>query len=441
MIRRYQHVRIDAVHYCELEIELSSKRKKGAFVDHHGKSIDVTQMRLLLFMRTVRESPQLGNKVLSLRMPYMTREASKTDLARTISVLPNLRYVDLPVGFFSDDVSSFPLKQELMARCPDIRRMAYTHGSEASFARIPRTGVWPNLEILELSDLRVEESTLRLVLFSLQSLRSLKLDRMHWIGDSLFTPSQSLPPFPPLQRLALFETPNITASGLARYISAPRTGDVLTELVLSRTGVHPASLYQFLPQASRLQHFTIEAQVDRSFPPENIPPLASKSIKTMHYEITSSNTSPGVQPASSSYYSYLITSLLSNCLPALRSLYVLDASFPDALLFTPPPLQPFANGYSNSRPVAQGLQQPLDLYSKSIDELEWNFTQFDATAFGRRRCSVTRPASFHEAQLGSRWGGESRESILVGNGFGGYLAVPVDEGRPKSSSGRIDLFR
>lgn len=411
-------------------------------MDRHGKPIDVTQMRLLLFMRTVRESPQLGNKVLSLRMPYMTREASKTDLARTISVLPNLRYVDLPVGFFSDDISSFPLKQELMARCPDIRRMSYTHGSEGSFARIPNTGVWPKLEILELTDLRVEESTLRLVVFSLQSLRSLKLDRMDSIGDSLFTPSQSLPPFPPLQRLALHETPNITANGLARYISIPRTADLLTELVLSNTGVHPAYLYQFIPQATRLRHFTIEAQVDRSFPPENIPPLTSKSIKTMHYEITSPNNPPGVQPASSSYYSYLVTSLLSNCLPTVRKLYVLDANFPDALLFTPPPLRPFADGNNNnSWNLAQGLQQPLDLYSKGMDELEWSFTQFDATAFGRRRCSVTRPASFHEAQLGSRWGGESRESILVGNGFGGYLAVPVNEGRPKSSSGRIDLFR
>jgi hypothetical protein len=33
------------------------------------------------------------------------------------------------------------------------------------------------------------------------------------------------------------------------------------------------------------------------------------------------------------------------------------------------------------------------------------------------------------------WGGEVRRSVAVGNGFGGFLAVPVDEERPRSSSG------
>ncbi|KAK2798418.1 hypothetical protein FQN49_008973, partial [Arthroderma sp. PD_2] len=119
----YQNIRIDAVHYCELEIQLAAKRKKNSFLNHNAEPLDAPRTRLLLLMRTVRDSRALGCMVKSLRMPYMTREASKSELARTISVLPNLRYVDLPAGFFSDDASSQTLKHELLARCPDIRRM------------------------------------------------------------------------------------------------------------------------------------------------------------------------------------------------------------------------------------------------------------------------------------------------------------------------------
>lgn len=45
--------------------------------------------------------------------------------------------------------------------------------------------------------------------------------------------------------------------------------------------------------------------------------------------------------------------------------------------------------------------------------------------------------SLHEAQLSASWGGENRKSVVVGNGFGGFLAVPVDEGRPGSSGGGL----
>lgn len=122
---RYSHVRIDPVHYCELEVELAAKRKRRSFFDRNGDPIDAPQVRLNLLMNTVRQDPDLGDMVLSLRMPYMTREANKAEIARTVSVLPNLRYVDLPTGIFHDDQSCHALKQELMARCPDLRRMSY----------------------------------------------------------------------------------------------------------------------------------------------------------------------------------------------------------------------------------------------------------------------------------------------------------------------------
>ena len=65
-----------------------------------------------------------------LKLPYMTRETVKGDLARTVAALSNLRYVDLPDGFFTGDPSCLPLRQELQARCPDIRKMSYHSGLE-----------------------------------------------------------------------------------------------------------------------------------------------------------------------------------------------------------------------------------------------------------------------------------------------------------------------
>ncbi|RLL97594.1 hypothetical protein CFD26_105157 [Aspergillus turcosus] len=145
----------------------------------------------------------------------------------------------------------------------------------------------------------------------------------------------------------------------------------------------------------------------------------------LHYEITSSSTSYGLPPVAASYYTYLISSLMSNCLPALRDLYVRDASFPEVLLLAPPP-RLFGGGENGPQVPAGGLSQPLNVYSKGLDELEWNFTPYEPSQTHSRRDS-TRPVSFHDAQLSRSWGGDARKSVLVGNGFGGFLAVPVEE--------------
>ncbi|PGH20124.1 hypothetical protein AJ80_03692 [Polytolypa hystricis UAMH7299] len=439
----YQHVRIDAVHYCELEIKLSAMRKKNSFIAHNIEPQDPPRGRLILFMRTVREAQHLANLVLSLRMPYMAREACKVELARTVSVLPNLRYVDLPTGFFSDDASSFTLKQELVARCPEIRRMKYTRGAERSFAMIPRARTWMNLEVLELVKLDVEPNILLLALNSFPRLKDLKLEQLQWLEDPVFKPLPSLPQFPPIQRLTLQDIPKITARGLATYLSFPQNRDALKHLKLNNTGVRAETLHEILTRAPHLSSLSIQQDVTRPFPMEDIPPLASRSLILLHYEITSESGRYGIQPVSASYYSYLMSSLLSGSLPALVDLYVRDAHFPDTLLLAPPPRFGNTNGTSRT----QGLNQSLSVYSKGLDELEWNFTSYEPFAPAGRRGSVTRPVSFHGAQLSPAWGGEARKSVLVGNGFGGFLAVPADEERPKSSSGwrnstaKKDLWR
>ncbi|PYI01136.1 hypothetical protein BO78DRAFT_464866 [Aspergillus sclerotiicarbonarius CBS 121057] len=441
----YSHVRIDAVHYCELEVQLAAKRKRRSFFDRNGEAIDAPQVRLRLFMQTIRDSRDLGTLVLSLRMPYMTREASKAEIARTISVTPNLRYVDLPSGIYSDDASCLALKQEIIGRCPDLRRMTYRHGAEGSFSQLPESRLWMNLEVLELSRLHVEPRVLRLGLASFPNLREVTLDDLPWLDDSTFAPSDTLPPFPAVQRLILRDTPNVTASGLAGILSLPRNRKALQSLTLSTTGVLPATLHQILSAAPQLQGLLVIQDLTRSFPTDRVPPLSSRSLKLLHYEITSPAGSCGLAPVAASYYTYLIASLMSNNLPALRDLYVRDASFPETLLLAPPP-RLFGGGETGPQFFSGGISQPLNVYSKGLDELEWNFTPYEPPSTRGRRDSTTRPVSFHDAQLSRSWGGDARKSVLVGNGFGGFLAVPVDDGRPKSSGGwrrdsRQDLWR
>ncbi|CAG8287692.1 unnamed protein product [Penicillium salamii] len=429
----YTNVRIDPVHYCELEIELAAKRKRRSFFDRNGDPIDAPQVRLELFMRVVRESQGLANMVLSLRMPYMTREANKANIARTISVLPNLRFVDLPVGLYSDESSCLALKQELMARCPEIRRMSYRRGAEGSFSRLPGSQLWMNLEVLELSGTQMEPNTLRAGLAAFPHLRELTLEDLGWLDDSAFAVNLPLPPFPAVQSLTLRDAPNVTASGLAAILSSPSNKAALESLTLSSTGVIPSRLHHILSAAPRLQNLSIIQEVSRSFPMEQVPPLASQSLTLLHYELTSETDNHGMPPVVASYYQYLISSLMARTLPALRDLYVRDSQFPDTLLLMPPP-RLFGGGESGPRTTG-GLAQPLNVYSKGLDELEWNFTPYDPSPVSGRRDSRTRPVSFHEAQLSRSWGGDARKSVLVGNGFGGFLAVPAEEERPKSSQG------
>ncbi|KAH8430765.1 F-box domain protein [Aspergillus melleus] len=443
----YAHVRIDPVHYCELELELAAKRKRRSFFDRNADPIDAPQVRLSLFMQSVRQSQGLGNLVLSLRMPYMTREATKAEIARTISVLPNLRYVDLPAGIFSDDPSCLALKQELMARCPDIRRMAYRHGAEGSFAQLSGTHLWGNLEILELQRLHVEPNILRFGLGTFPRLRDLTLDDLSWLDDACFAPSQVLPPFPAVERLTIRDCPGVTADGIVAYLSIPAHRKALRYLTLSNTGVAPSTLHQILSAAPHLLVLSVIQNVSRSFPAEQIPPMASRTLDTMHYEVTSEAGQYGMPPMASSYYTYLVSSLISNALPALRELYVRDSHFPETLLLAPPP-RLFGGGDAGPQMGTGGvLTQPLNVYSKGLDELEWNFTPYEPPATRGRRDSTTRPVSLHDAQLSRAWGGDARRSVLVGNGFGGFLAVPADEERPKSSGGwskrdsRQDLWR
>jgi hypothetical protein len=385
----------------------------------------------------------------------MTREGSKAELARTVAVLPNLRYVDVPEGFYSDDAASTALKQELQVSCPEIRRMKYNAGSERSLMQVSPQRRWQNLEILELCGLRLETEHLLRALGSFSSLQDLKLVDLAWLDDSVFGPSsQSLPLFPPIRRLTLQNTRQVHAGGLATYLSQAQNREALTQLSLSSTGVQPQQLPHILSRAPYLESLSIVEAVERSLPTD--PPshlLASQSLRHLYYEITS-DVSPrfGGQPPTVSYYTYLMSSLLAqtSLLPNLTNLYVRDPDFAETLLLAPPS-RPFAP----HKPTF-AFTQPLSVFSKGASELEWNFTSVvppNADHEPRGSMSGKRPVSLMGAEsLSPAWGGGARKSVVVGNGLGGFLAVPSDDGiRPGSrgsitSSGsvgkeRMDLWR
>ena len=413
----------------------------------------------------------------------MTRETHKADLARTISALPNLRYVDLPDGFYSADPTTSILRDELQATCWDLRKMKYAAGAEQVFEAHAHQRLWSSLEIVELEELAVDLTVLRYVLASLPALNELTLRALPRLDDTAFRPTPNLPDFPPLQTLRIESCPDITSVGLSEYLTRPEVAEVLSSISLTRTGVTVPTLYTVFANATHLLHFSITEDVSRNFPLDPIPPLSSHSLKTLNFEVTSSTADgasrPGLTSPADSYYAYLSSSLHANSLPSLRKLYVRHSHFPDLLLSTSqakgprvsvaaPPRNEPGPPSSFSRPSGGRavFNQPLEIYAKGIDDLEWAFTSLSVadgahvnqtmggqSQHGRQPSGVDnlappsapfgggggggRPGSSHgrpvsafyasQSKLGPQWGGEARKSVMMGNGQGGFLAAPPNQ--------------
>jgi hypothetical protein len=187
---RYTSIRIDAVHYCELEEIFAIRRRRKS---RHGEDEDVPAVRLRLLANTLHTNAWLGSCVQFLKLPYMTRETAKQELARALSKTPNLRYADLPDGFYTGESSCHILRQELLARCPDIRKMKYHQGAEQFFQHLAQRN-WQSIEILELKKLRVEPTTLRTVLAYLPVLQEMKIISVPSFTDIIFNVTPTLPP-------------------------------------------------------------------------------------------------------------------------------------------------------------------------------------------------------------------------------------------------------
>lgn len=425
----YRSIRIDAVHYCELEEVYAEERKRKS---RGGDEVDPPTLRLQQLCRTVRENHYIGSRVRLLKLPYMTRESCKADLARTVSVCPNLEYIDLPDGFFSGDPSCHTLRQELQARCPHIRKTKFNEGGEQALESLLH-GYWQELRVIEMNKIQIEPSILRRVFGVLPWLSEVSFTSISWMNDSIFHSAPGIPEFPALDTLKLNKISGITAEGVVQYLENPVCRDALRTLKIKDCARLPvSSLHNILGMATSLETLEYTATVSAALPIDPLPPMTSRTLGKLNYEIIS-NSANQLYPPGASYYQYLTNSLMSGALPSLRQLYVRDPDFPESLTLAPP-IRPFADSPAHN---PRGFNQPLEVFSKGLDELEWIFTSIiPADGYGRRgSMSGGRPLSSYSASkgLGPQWGGDARKSVVVPNGFGGFLAVPAESERPRSA--------
>lgn len=420
-----------------------------------------------------------------LKIPYMLRESSHVELAQTIAVLPNLHYVDLPEGMFSDDPSLATLRLEVQARCPNIRKTTYNSGSEHSLAQLAHGRVWTRLEVLELNSINVDPMTMRNVLVSLGNLRALKVADSESFSDEVMICEDGMPSLPPLEELVLKDTPRVTVTGLVDYLAWQETQDALKVLTLKDTGVHPSSLSEILVMASSLHTLALQSRVADAFP-NGVRPLASKSLSTLRYEVSGESSRGAYASLETGYYNYLTSSVLGGGFPNLRRLYVLDDSMPEKLQGLPPPNAAFAGGrarsssftashnqppipsmrlspegsslsppsrrpvsnipptnrFSSNNPFAPASQQfsppplhTLEVFTKSDELGKWNFSRVNSLHhLSSAPASNGRPVSTYGLAAdvqGVGWSGnEARRSVMVGSGVGAFLAVPGPEENP-----------
>lgn len=446
----------------------------------------------------------------------MLRESCQADLARTIAVLPNLRYVDLPEGLFSDDPAFSTLRLEVQARCADLRKMTYMSGSERSLELLARGLLWRNLEVLELIRLNVDPIILRHVLGALANLRALKVTEMRSFSDDVFAYNENLPHFPAVSELILKKTPRVTEAGLVEFLSRPDASSALTVLSLWKTGVKPTRVQDVLEHAPNLKALSIYDTVDAAIPSgAGLKRMASRSLETIRFEVNNRSDDGPYSTAAASHYTYFASSILAGGLPRLRAVYVRDPTFPDQLLgidlppvptfpgsgrpssshgsgsrqYPPPPnsyhnlspsppqkraLDPTVRFSSNNPFAGTGaLTHTLEVFTKSEESMDWSFIKVQplnggGSSFGpqsrfsggaRRGSQSQRPTSSYGLGTdvtGMGWNtGGARRSVMVGNGTGGFLAIPNDSGgrqqdepelwpRPRSSAGEKgdrDLWR
>ena len=500
--RSYHSIRIDSVHYCEREAFFAERRKHRSFFDRNGEPEDTSRTRLLLLCRTLREDPtRLGARVQFFKTPYMLRESSTADIARTIAVLPNLRYVDLPEGLFADEPAFSTLRLEVQARCRNLRKMTYMAGAERSLEMLARGNLWNNLEVLELIRVNMDAVRMRHVLGGLPCLRALKVTETRSFADDLFVDNENLPHFPALAEIVLKKTPRITEAGIVELLSRPDASSALRVLSLWKTGVKPTRLQDILEHAPNLKTLSIHDTVDSAIPSgAGLRRLASRSLETVRFEVSNSTEDGPYSSAAASHYTYLASSILAGGLPRLRAVYVQDVTFPDQLMGInlPPPMPSrpgpgghrassslggasqfgsdlplpaprrpadTANRFSSNNPFAGtgSLTHAIEVFTKGDESMDWSFVQVKPLAsygpgsrFGG--AGGQRPTSSYglgSDVTGMGWNsGGARRSVMVGNGTGGFLALPGGESRgqdeeewprPKSSAGEKggskDLWR
>ena len=365
----------------------------------------------------------------------MARQGAAADLARTVSVLPNLWYVDLPDGLFEDRQSCMTLKNELYMRCPEIQRMTYKSGAEGSFSILAVSQRWPNLKVLDLGGISANPSEIVMATASLFALQDLKLEDLPLIDESLFTSDFRGMRLPPVHHLRLHNISSVSTQALATYLQRNDTKEALTHLSLVDSNIPLSEIHLLLSQAPCLKTFHIFSIVSKPLLANDLPPLASQSLRQLTFEVLDRDSMRSLaQPPAQSYYSYLCSSVISGRLPSLAALYALSADVP--MLLMPPSAASFASGGPSA--MALRLMHELRVYTKTVVENDWELTIMSPPSAHDRKGSRTntRPVSlYNDPLINAAYSHRPKDSVLVSNGWGGFLAVPNHE-RSSSASTR-----
>ncbi|KAA8900754.1 hypothetical protein FN846DRAFT_899721 [Sphaerosporella brunnea] len=402
----YTSIRLDSVHYCGLEDELQKRRNRGSFLKKkHEPPMEVPEMRMRLLYRTFQENERIAFTVQFFKMPYMTRETCRADLARLVSLTPELKYCDVPEGLFSDDSSCAGLKAILYARCPELRKMTWNTGCEKNFVDLWAQPPWRNLEVVILSSLHVENADLVRVLNSLPALHDLTLKSLPWISDAVFdaTPNP-FGIFPALSKLSIEDISSISLDGLKVYLQRPIIAASLTELTLISTSIPASSISELLAAAPSLESLTFNTTISRILPAPEPPRLKSRTLRTLRYELTPDAATKSLSSPTPSYYSHLAISLLSGGLPSLTTLYVRDPTFSERLA-----------GHHST------LTHPLTIHTKSQDHLDWNNQLLKAVEWGNEDL-LAPPTPGFVAQERPRSRGGEPPAWVKGHGRSGSVS-------------------
>ncbi|KAF8460631.1 hypothetical protein BDZ91DRAFT_619968, partial [Kalaharituber pfeilii] len=324
----YQNVRLEQVHYCELEEELWRRRNRRSFFSNgNTDSNEPVKTRMRLLYRTAQENEEIANMILYVKAPFWVREGCKQELTLLVSLLPNLRYVDLPQAVYVAD-HSCPLLSTLKSRSSQLRLMGWKGGSETSFMHAAADQPWKMLEIISLSSMKIDDTQLQTVLCTLPHLQSIKLEDMTYLTDALFDADETSMGFPQVKSLTIEECPNLTMKGIKQYLTIQSFSPILAELTLTNTGIIPDHLNSILSIAPVLKKLSITAAVSKPCPPvSQLRHISSTSLRELTYDISNDDSSKGLTAGAPSYYTYLADSLCSGTLPSLRKMSVNEARF------------------------------------------------------------------------------------------------------------------
>ncbi|RVD87970.1 uncharacterized protein DFL_002171 [Arthrobotrys flagrans] len=379
----YKNIQLERVHYCGREEQLDELRKRRSRVIYTDPdTIDTAAERMDLLIRTFGLNDDLANYTFFIRLQYMTRESCKNVLTSLVNVpLPNLRWMDLPDGFYKDDPACQALKAIMYQKCPDLRRMRWTEGSENGFLGLSIDRPWSNLEFIELWKLNVEEDQIAGVLATLPKIASVGIQELPWVTSRFLSPgiAGKRPLLPPLKSLSISKCEKITYDSIIAYISSPAVQQTLEHLTLKEIDFPPHLIYQILQKLPYLKTLRINAPVTRIFPAYDQPPhppLQSATLRELSYEIRPAQQSKTLASPATSYYEYLCESLRLGGLPNLKTLHVRDENFGKMLKRVTETMQTYGKDFQ----ILQRLEI-LTIHAKGWNGLVWStFTLTDQGA-------------------------------------------------------------